>query len=156
MRALRTCPGVADTKIICGASCSHSSNFSGRLSSARRQAEAVFHQRLLARAVALVHGAELRNGLVRFVDDQQRVPRQVVEQARRRLARRAAGQIARVVLDAGAVADLFHHLHVEHGALLEALRLDQLVLLAQHLEPLAQFLADVVDGADAARSFGVT
>ena len=30
-----------------------------------RQAEAVFHQRLLARAVALVHGAELRNGLVR-------------------------------------------------------------------------------------------
>ena len=65
MRALRTGPASRDTKIICGASCSHSSNFSGRLSSARRQAEAVLHQRLLARAVALVHGAELRNGLVR-------------------------------------------------------------------------------------------
>ena len=89
----------------------------------RRQPESELDQRLLARTVALVHGADLRNGHMRFVDHQQRVGRQVVEQARRRLPRGAAGEIARVVLDAGAVADLLHHFHVIHRALLEPLGL---------------------------------
>ena len=45
------------------------------------------------------------------------------------------------------VTDLFHHLHVEHRALLEALRFDQLVRPAQFGEAQAQFLADMVDRA---------
>ena len=53
----------------------------------RRQAEAVVDQVLLARAVALVHAADLRDGDVALVDDHQRVARQVVDQRRRRLAR---------------------------------------------------------------------
>ena len=53
----------------------------------RRQPEAVFDQRLLARAVPLVHRAQLRNRLMALVHHQQRVGRQVVVQARRRLAR---------------------------------------------------------------------
>jgi hypothetical protein len=63
---------------------------------------------------------------VTLVDDHQRVVGQVVEQRRRRLARRAARQMARVVLDAVAVADLAHHLEVEHRALVQALRFEQL------------------------------
>ena len=55
------------------------------------------------------------------------VPRQVVEQAGRRLARLAARQVARVVLDAGAVAELRDHLEIEERALLEPLRFDELV-----------------------------
>ena len=61
--------------------------------------------------------------------NEQGVVREVVEQRGRRLAGQAAGEMARVVLDAVAVADLADHLEVEHGALLEALRLDQLALL---------------------------
>ena len=43
--------------------------------------------------------------------------------------------MARVVLDAGAVADLAHHLEVEARPLLEALGLEELVLRLELLEP---------------------
>ncbi|CAH0225921.1 hypothetical protein SRABI106_02069 [Rahnella aquatilis] len=59
----------------------------------RRQAETVFHQRFFTRAVAFVHTADLRNGDVRFIDNQQAVSRQIIKQRRRRLARPAARQI---------------------------------------------------------------
>ena len=71
----------------------------------RGQAEAVLDQRLLARAVAVVHAAHLRDasgGSRRSIISD--VLGQVVEQRRRRLAGRAAGEVARVVLDAVAVA----------------------------------------------------
>ena len=80
-------PGVAETKIICGASCSHSSNFSGRLSSAEGRRKPYSTSISLRERSPLYMRAELRNRLVALVDDQQRIRRQVVEQARRRLAR---------------------------------------------------------------------
>ena len=64
-----------------------------------RQAEAVVDQRLLARAVALVHAADLRDGLVGLVDEADEVVGEVVEQAVGALARLAAVEDARVVLD---------------------------------------------------------
>ena len=72
-----------------------------------------------------------------FVDEHQRVGRQVIEQRRRRLARPAPGQIAGIVFDAGAIAHFQHHFQIEQGALLQPLRLDQLVLIAQLVQPLA-------------------
>ena len=53
----------------------------------RRQAEAELDERLLARAVAAVHAADLRDGHVALVDDEQEVLGEVVEQRGRRLAR---------------------------------------------------------------------
>lgn len=108
----------------------------------RRQTETELHQRLLARAVALVHRADLRNGHMRLVDDQQRVRRQVVEQRRRRLAGRLAGEMPRVVFDAVAEADFGHHFQIELGALRQALRFDQFVLRIQLLQPFLQFVLD--------------
>ena len=75
---------------------------------------------------------------MRLVDEEQKVFGEVVEQRRRRLARRAARQVARVVLDPVAVAHLLEHLEVEEGALLEPLGLDQLVRGLQLEQPLAQ------------------
>jgi hypothetical protein len=46
----------------------------------RRQAEAVFHQRGLARPVAVVHAAELADQHVALVQEHQRVLGQVVDQ----------------------------------------------------------------------------
>ena len=83
----------------------------------RRQPEAELDEGLLARAVAVEHAADLGHGDVRLVDDAQEVAREVVEQGRRRLAGRAAGEVARVVLDALAVAELGQHLEVEEGPL---------------------------------------
>jgi hypothetical protein len=83
----RSRPGVAETNTVCAHQGSNSSNLQRPVVQRRRQAEAVFDQVLLARAVALVHAADLRNGDVRLVDEHQRVGRQVVDQGRRRLAR---------------------------------------------------------------------
>jgi hypothetical protein len=74
----------------------------------------------------MVHAAHLRHGLMAFVDDQQRIVGEVIEQCRWRLAGGAAGEMPGVVLDAVAVADLLHHLEIEHGPLMQALRLEHL------------------------------
>ncbi len=55
----------------------------------RRQPEAEVDERLLARAVALVHATDLGHGLVRLVDEADEVGREVVEQRVRRRARPA-------------------------------------------------------------------
>ena len=89
------------------------------------QAEAVFGQGRLAPVVAAEHAADLRHGDVALVDEHQGVVGEVFEEGRRRLAGLAAGEVARVVLDAGAGAGRLHHLHVEDGALLEPLGLQQ-------------------------------
>ncbi len=49
----------------------------------RGKAEAVVDQRLLARAVALVHAAQLRDGLVRLVDEADEVVGEVVDERER-------------------------------------------------------------------------
>ena len=56
----------------------------------RREPEPVVDQRLLARAVALVHAADLRHRLMRLVDEDHEVVREVVEQRERVRARRGA------------------------------------------------------------------
>ena len=93
---------------------------------AGRQAKAILRQRDLAAMVAPRHAADLRDGLVALVDEQQRVLGEIFEQRRRRLAGQTAGEEARVVLDAGAGAGRRDHLEIEVGALLDPLRLDQL------------------------------
>src|SRR5690606_41170922 len=92
----------------------------------RRQPEPVLDERLLARAVAAVHTAQLSDRDVALVDEHQRVGRQVVDERRRRIAWSRARKVARVVLDALAEAQFLQHLHVEARALLEPLRLYQL------------------------------
>ncbi len=81
----------------------------------------------------------------RLVDDAQEVVRKVVQQRRRRLAGRTAGQVARVVLDALAVAELGQHLEIEVRPLSEPLRLEQLAVLVEHRQPLVELGPDAVD-----------
>ena len=47
-----------------------------------RETEPEFHERLLARAVPSVHGLELGNGLMGFVDDEKKVFGEVVDERR--------------------------------------------------------------------------
>ncbi len=78
-----------------------------------------------------------------FVDHQQTVCWQVIKQRRRRLARPAPGEEAGVVFDAGAVAQLVHHLQVELGTLAEALLFQQLIVRQQHFAALGQLHFDL-------------
>ena len=83
-------------------------------------------------AVALVHAADLRDRLVRFVDEADEVVGEVVQQAVRPVAGVAPVEDPRVVLDPRAEAQLTEHLHVVLRALAQAMGLEQLALA---LEP---------------------
>ena len=113
----------------------------------RRHAEAVIDEGLLARTVAVVHAAKLRNGLVRFVDEEQIVRGNVIEQRGRRFTGQAAGHVARIVFDAVAVADGAHHFDIEERALHDALRLDDFSLAPELALPPFELFVDGLDGA---------
>ena len=82
-----------------------------------------------------------------LVDKQHKVLGEVVQQSMGRGAHRAALNDPGVVLNAGAVAQLLHHLYVVHGALLDALGLDELALLLKVGHPLLQLLIDLLDSS---------
>src|ERR1700693_4618410 len=86
-----------------------------------RRLNSEIDQYRLARAVAAIHPAYLRNRHVTLVDKEQRVFREVVQQRRRRLSGESARKMTRVVLDSGAETHLGQQLEVVHRSLLEAL-----------------------------------
>ena len=108
----------------------------------RRQAKSILDQRFFARAVARIHAAQLRNRLVRFVDEHQKVARKIIQQRRRRLARQPSRKMPRIIFDAVAVAHRLDHFQIEHRPLMNALRLDQAALLFQLRFPPRQFFLD--------------
>ena len=110
-------------------------------------AEAEIDQRLLARAVAVVHAAQLRNGLMGLVNEQKKILRHVIEQRGRGFAGKSAGKMARIIFDAVAIADGAHHLNVKHGALPDALRFDVFALLLELRLPPGELFEDAADGA---------
>ena len=112
----------------------------------RRQAEPVFDERFLARAIAVVHAMQLRHGLVRFVDEHQVIARKIIQQGRRWLAGQATGEMPRVVLDAVAVSDRLNHLEIEHCALVYSLRLHYAALFFQFHLPPGELFFDRLDG----------
>ena len=80
-----------------------------------------------------------------LVHDEQPVRGKVVEQRPRARAGFAAREVARVVLDAGAVAELAHHLEVESGPLPESGGLKLATLGLQLADPDLHLVADRLD-----------
>src|SRR5215469_10804284 len=113
----------------------------------RGHAEAVVDQRLLARAVAVKHAAHLRHGLVRFIDEEQIILRNIIEESWRRFARQAATEMAGIVLDAVAVANGAHHFDIEERALHNTLGFDEFSQFLEFLLPPLQLILNSHDGA---------
>ena len=84
---------------------------------------------------------------MRFIDDHQRVTRQIIEQRGRRLARLLAGEMARIIFDAAAEAHLFQHFEIEHRALMQSLRLEKFSFFDQLWLPPLQLLPNRFDRA---------
>ena len=95
------------------------------------QAEAVLHQALLPGPVAVIHGPHLRQGHMALVHKEDKILREVVQQRGGRGTRLPAGDDPAVILDAGAVAQLPHHLHIVPGALVDALGLNKLAVILE-------------------------
>ena len=111
----------------------------------RRQAEAVVDEGLLTRAVTLVHAAELGDGLVRLVDEDDEVLSEVVDEREGMRAGRPAFEHPRVVLDAVAEAELLQHLEVVLRALTDAVRLEHPPLALERRDLLLELEAELVD-----------
>src|SRR6185312_7371733 len=91
----------------------------------RRKTKAIINKVLLATAITVPHAVELGNSNVGFVDEDEEIAWEIIEQGRRRFARKAAGHVAGVIFDAVTVPYGFDHLKVEAGTLMNALGLDQ-------------------------------
>ena len=111
------------------------------------KAEAVLDEAVLAGAVGGVLAADLGDGLVALVGDREEVVREVVEQGVGGLAGGAAVEVAGVVLDALAVADLAYHLHVVAGALLQALGFQEAAAVAKEGESVFELGLDECESA---------
>ncbi len=140
-------PGVAETSATCGTRSRNSAKLSGRLSSAEgsRKPKSTSDD-LRERSPSSMPPI---CGIVwcdSSIDDEE-VAREVVEQGERRGALRAPVEDPRVVLDAVAVAELAHHLHVVLGALAQAMGLEHLARALELLEAPAELGADLLDRA---------
>ena len=113
-------------------------------------------QHVLAAPVAGVLSVDLGDRDVALVDDDQVVVREVVQQRVRRVAGLPPVQVDRVVLDAGARADLAHHLHVVAGPHPQPLRLEHLALALELAEPFLQLDLDAATWRPSSRSRSVT
>ena len=80
-------------------------------------------QHLFTGLIAVVHRLQLTASDVALIHHQQPVVGEIIDQALRWRAGRAAGQMAGVVLHTVAVTHLLQHLEVVGGALLQALSL---------------------------------
>ena len=90
------------------------------------------------------HPAQLRNRLVALIDKDEVIVRQIVQQRGRRFARQTTGKMPRIILDSVAISDLPDHFQIEHGALIQPLRLDQLAILFELRMPADQLFIDAL------------
>ena len=104
-------------------------------------------ERLLARAIALVHPAELWHGLMRLVDEDDEVVGEVVDEGVRRAALGSRVDDPRVVLDPRSEAELLEELDVVLGALPQPVSLEQLASLLEPGHPLVHLLLDLAHRA---------
>ena len=110
----------------------------------RRQPKTEVDEIELAGAVAAPHAPHLRNGHVAFIDDQQKIIGEVVEQTKGPGARLAAVEEAGIVLHAIAIAEFFHHFQVEGCPLLDPLGFQKTPFLLKVLDLAMQFILDLV------------
>ena len=112
-----------------------------------RQAEAVGNECFLACAVAVVHGANLRQGDMAFIDEDDVVLGEIIQQGIRRVAGLSAVEVAGVVFNARAVAQLAEHLDIILRALGDALGFNQIALFLEFPNAHIEVMLDAADGA---------
>ena len=112
-----------------------------------REPESVLHEDVLATAVAGELTVQLRYGNVTFVDHEQEILGEVIEQGERRFARTATIDVHRVVLDAVAITDFLDHLEIVLGAHPQSLGLEQLAFRLEDRQSLLQFGLDAQNRA---------
>ena len=110
------------------------------------QPETVLNQHFFSAVVARPHSFQLRNSGVRFIDKQQEIPGEIVNQRIRARPGRQAGQVPRIILDAAAIAHLLHHFDIVHRPGRKPLGFQQLTFAAQLGQAFVQLCFDALNG----------
>src|SRR5689334_19345607 len=95
----------------------------------------MLNQRLFTRLVARKHAADLRQGHVRFVDNRQKIFREIGQERKRRLTRGAAIEMAGIVLNAVTKTDIPDHFDIVTRPARQTFIFEQLTLLVEFIEP---------------------
>ena len=103
-----------------------------------RQTEAVLYQILFAGIVASEHTVYLRYGNVAFVDEDEKIFREIVEDAKRTTAGRAVVEVSRIVLHSRAITDLAYHLYIVCYAFLQPFGFVGFIVFSEKLYLLAE------------------
>jgi hypothetical protein len=90
-----------------------------------RKSKSVFDEIVFPGAIAAVHPAELRHRHMTFVDEDDEVFGEVVDERRRRKPRTASVEMTTVVLDSGTVPEFRQKFEVEPRAHFETLRFEE-------------------------------
>ena len=110
------------------------------------QTETILHEIGLASPVTTIHASYLRHGDMALVDEEQEVLGEEVEQTVGTLARLTPIEVAGIVLNARAVAQLLNHLHVVLHTFLYTLRLDGVAQLGEEVHLLDKVVLNHADG----------
>ena len=116
--------------------------FQGTVVERAGQTEPMIDQNRFAGFVTLVHAADLRNGGVAFIDQQQIILGKKVEQCVGSRARITTGDVAGVVFNALAEPHFMHHFQIVIRAHFDPLGFEQFVLRLEFGNAALHFLAD--------------
>ncbi len=94
---------------------------------------------MFAGAIAAEHAADLGDGDVAFVDDDEEIVGKIVDEAGRCFAGCASGEVARVIFDARAIAERSNVGDILICALFDALAFDEFVGLAEEIDAFLEF-----------------
>ena len=108
------------------------------------ETKAILHKAFFPRAVG-IHGADLRQRNMTFIDKKHEILRKIIKQGHRRTADGTSADYAGIVFDAGAKAKLLHHFNIVIGALLDTLSLNELAVFFKPRNTLVALAANFLN-----------
>ena len=103
------------------------------------------HEGLLSASVAVIHGTDLGNHGVTFVDNQEEVFGKIFDERRRGFTGLSTAEVPRIIFDTRTSTLLLDGLEIEVGSLLDALRFEKLPILLELDESFLQLDSDVLN-----------
>ena len=106
------------------------------------QTKSMFHKGRFSRIIPAVHRSKLRQSHVTFVDKNQRIIWEIIEQSSGRSSGSSAVHDTAVIFNSGTGTGLFNHFQIILGALQKALSLQNFVVCMEIFETFAEFFPD--------------
>ncbi len=111
----------------------------------RRQPKSIVYQRSLPALIPEIHAPDLRNRFMRFINDDQKIIRKIVDQCMGRGSRGKPCQMSGIVFNTGTKPRFLQHFNIKIRTLRNPLCFQKLVLTFEIAHPLFQFFFNIPD-----------